>query len=131
MNSKRLTRTVWAAALLALSSCATYQRTDLYFGRNIPTGGTVSDAQWKHFSDSVISAHFPEGYTEWDANGRWKDPKTHQTISEPSKVVTFVGKKSKVRSARVDSIAQSYVRLFSQQSVMRTDSKTRLQFLNQ
>jgi hypothetical protein len=127
----------WAiAGCLAFTSCAGYQRTDLYFGRDIPGGvppgggGTVSEQQWKNFSDSVISNYFPEGYTEWDANGRWKDTDTKQTITEPTKVVTFFGKKTKARSAALDSIAQRYLRRFHQQSVLRTDIKSKVKFIN-
>lgn len=85
---------------LGLASCAGYQRSDLYFGRDIPGGGAVSEQQWKNFSDSVISNYFPEGYTEWDANGRWKDTDTKQTITEPTKVVTFLARKPKKEAPR-------------------------------
>jgi hypothetical protein len=122
-----------AAALsccIGILSCASYQRSDLYFGRDIPGGGQVSEQAWKAFSDSVISAYFPEGYTEWDAKGRWKDTETKETISEPTKVVTFFGKMSKERSAAIDSIAQRYLRRFRQQSVLRTDSKAKVTFIN-
>lgn len=134
INLKRLRK--WAViGCLSLGSCASYQRSDLYFGRNIPGGdpsggGTVSEQQWKNFSDSVISAYFPEGYTEWDANGRWKDTDTKQTITEPTKVVTFFGRKTKARSAALDSIAQRYLRRFHQQSVLRTDIKSKVKFIN-
>lgn len=121
----------WAlVGCLGLASCASYQRSDLYFGRDIPEGGTVSEQQWKNFSDSVISSYFPEGYTEWDASGRWKDTDTKQTITEPTKVVTFFGKKTKQRSAALDSIAQRYLRRFRQQSVLRTDIKSKVTFIN-
>ncbi|SEJ58371.1 Protein of unknown function [Dyadobacter sp. SG02] len=129
INLKRMQK--WAVAgCLGLASCASYQRSDLYFGRDIPSGGTVSGQQWKNFSDSVISNYFPEGYTEWDADGRWKDTDTKQTITEPTKVVTFFGKKSKERSAALDSIAQRYLRRFRQQSVLRTDIKSKVKFIN-
>ncbi|ACT91885.1 DUF3574 domain-containing protein [Dyadobacter fermentans] len=120
-----------AVTCLCLTSCASYQRSDLYFGRNIPDGGTVSEQQWKQFSDSVISAYFPEGYTEWDASGRWKDTKTRETITEPTKVVTFLGKKTRQRNAALDTIAQSYRRTFRQQSVLRTDMKAKTRFIGQ
>ncbi len=115
---------------MSLASCASYQRSDLYFGRDIPGGGQVSEQDWKTFSDSVISTYFPEGYTEWDAKGRWKDTETKETISEPTKVVTFLGKVSKQRNAAIDSIAQRYLRRFQQQSVLRTDSKSKVTFIN-
>lgn len=114
----------------ALASCASYQRTDLYFGRDIPGGGQVSEAQWQEFSDNVISRYFPEGYTEWDANGRWADTETKKIIKEPTKVATFYGKPDKQRSRNIDSIAQQYLHRFKQQSVLRTDSKSHVKFIN-
>lgn len=127
---KRLPYYYAMAGCLGLASCASYQRSDLYFGRDIPGGGAVSEQQWKNFSDSVISTYFPEGYTEWDANGRWKDTETKQTITEPTKVVTFFGRKTRERSAAIDNVAQSYLRRFRQQSVLRTDSRSRVKFIS-
>lgn len=129
MKTKHLK--TWAVLFcLGLASCATFQRSDLYFGRNIPEGGQVSEQQWKAFSDSVISHYFPEGYTEWNADGRWKDTKTKITITEPTKVVTFFGEADKQRDAALDSIAQQYIRRFRQQSVLRTDAKSNVRFIS-
>lgn len=121
-----------SAALLSiiLSSCATMQRTDLYFGTNIPTGGDLTPQQWKEFSDNVITPYFPEGYTESDAVGKWMDTQTKLTISEKTKVVTFLGKPTKERNASLDSITQRYIRKFHQQSVLRVDSKPKVKFIS-
>jgi hypothetical protein len=117
------------AFLLLLSACATTQRTDLYFGRDIPGGGQVSNEQWKLFSDSTVSPRFPEGYTERDANGKWLDTDIRQTITEPTKVLTFVGKKSKARQAGLDTVIQVYIQQYHQQAVLRVDSKVRVKFV--
>lgn len=115
---------------IGLASCASYQRTDLYFGRDIPGGGQVTEEQWKAFSDSVISRYFPEGYTEWNATGRWQDTENKNIVTEPTKVATFYGKADKKRNAALDSISQQYLRRFSQQSVLRADSKCKVTFIN-
>ena len=128
---KKSTLITWMAfGCLSLVSCASFQRSDLYFGMNIPDGGQVSEQQWKNFSDSIISRYFPEGYTEWNATGRWKDTETKETITEPAKVVTFFGKVSKQRSDGLDSVTQQYLRRFRQQSVLRTDIKAKVRFLS-
>lgn len=114
----------------ALISCSTMQRTDLYFGTNIPTGGNVTPQQWKEFSDQVITSYFPEGYTEWNAVGKWKDTETKLTISENTKVVTFLGKPTKERNASLDTVTQKYIRKFQQQSVLRIDSNPKVKFIN-
>lgn len=129
---KKHCSSAWLAlCCLSLASCASYQRSDLYFGMNIPDGGQVSEQDWKAFSDSVISHYFPEGYTEWNATGHWKDTKTRETITEPTKAVTFFGKTSKQRSNAIDTIAQRYLRRFRQQSVLRTDMRSRVRFMEQ
>lgn len=106
---------------IALASCATTQRTELYFGTDIPNGGHVTEQQWDDFRDKTITRFFPQGYTEFDATGRWKDTENGKTISEKTKVIVFAGKKTKQRSAAIDSIAQAYIHAFHQQSVMRLD----------
>lgn len=114
---------------LLLHACVTTQRSDLFFGMNIPGGGHVSEEQWKKFTDSMVSPRFPEGYTEWAAAGKWLDTETKQTISENTKVLTFVGKKNKNREASLDTITQSYILQFKQQAVLRLNSKTRSEFI--
>ncbi|QKJ32216.1 DUF3574 domain-containing protein [Mucilaginibacter mali] len=126
---KAYVQLITIACCISLTGCATMQRTDLYFGRTIPGGGQVTDEQWKNFSDSVISRYFPEGYTEVAATGRWRDTQTKETITEPSVVVTFLGKASARRNAALDSVTRQYIRGFHQQSVLRADSKTRIRFI--
>ena len=100
---------------LVFSACATTRRTDLFFGMNIPGGGHVSTEQWKNFSDSMITPRFPEGYTESDAWGKWRDTATLQTIAEHTRVLTFIGKKSRSRNALLDTVIQAYIRQYHQQ----------------
>ena len=111
------------------ASCATTQRTDLFFGMNIPDGTRVTPEQWSQFSDSVVALQFPEGYTQFDANGKWMDTESKQTITEPTKVLSFVGKKSKERDLRINAIIQHYIERYKQQAVLRIDSKTRVRFI--
>jgi hypothetical protein len=116
--------TIIIAALVTLfCSCATTQRTDLYFGLSIPGGGQVSAGEWQWFSDSVVALQFPEGYTERDATGKWRDTQLHTTITEPTKVLTFIGQKSKVWQARLDTLVQVYIQRYRQQAVLRIDMK--------
>ncbi|MBV9833354.1 MAG: DUF3574 domain-containing protein, partial [Alphaproteobacteria bacterium] len=77
-----------AALVLTLGGCATapppaapsacraplkaMTQVDLYFGRNIPGGGEVSDAQWRQFLDEVVTPRFPDGLSVLDVYGQWK-----------------------------------------------------------
>lgn len=44
----------------------------MYFGRNIPGGGTVSDSAWKVFLAEVVTPRFPEGFTVLRSEGQWR-----------------------------------------------------------
>ena len=44
----------------------------VYFGRNRPDGGTVSDAEWEAYLDSVVTPRFPAGFTVVEAEGHWR-----------------------------------------------------------
>ena len=65
-----------AASLAPASACAagdtSMVREVLYFGRNRPDGGTVSDADWRAFLDEVVTPGFPAGLTVVDVTGQWK-----------------------------------------------------------
>jgi hypothetical protein len=124
-------KTIYAMALIALlfSACATTRRTDLFFGMNIPGGGQVSTEAWQQFTDSIISPRFPEGYTESDAWGKWRDTATLQTIAEHTKVLTFIGKKSRSRNAILDTVIQAYIQQYKQQAVLRVDTRYKAQFV--
>jgi hypothetical protein len=115
--------------LLLFSSCATTMRTDLYFGLSMPGGGQVTPEQWQRFSDSIVSPRFPEGYTEVNVAGKWRDTESHLTITENTKMLTFIGKKSKSRQVNLDSLIHIYKRQYQQQAILRTDAKVRLRFI--
>jgi len=116
---------VLLSGIYCLAGCATMQRTDLYFGRNIPGGGQVSDGQWAAFSDSIITPNFPQGYTETDAQGKWMDTEKRKTIAENTKVITIIGKRSTKRNRQLNHITQTYIHRFHQQAVLRVDTRIR------
>jgi hypothetical protein len=116
-------------AFVIFCSCHVTQRTDLFFGTSIPGGGEVTEMQWQQFNDSIVSTAFPEGYTELDAAGKWLDTKTKKTISEKTKVLSFVGKKSNSREQKLDSVIQFYIKRYQQQAVLRVDTRAKVKFV--
>lgn len=44
----------------------------MFFGRNIPGGGTVSDSAWSAFLAEVVTPRFPDGFTVFRAEGQWR-----------------------------------------------------------
>ena len=80
----------------------TYQ---LFCGRDIPTGGTVTDSMWDSFTD-IINDYF-DGYTVSDVQGMWKG------TPEATKCVSVCTDDY----ASVLKVADAYKKLFEQDSV--------------
>src|SRR5205823_15076142 len=72
------TRALPLLLMIALAGCHTtapFVADRLFFGRNIPAGGTVSEAQWEEFVRDVVTPRFPKGLTVWQGKGQWLDPR--------------------------------------------------------
>lgn len=118
------------AILLALSSCALVPSNPclapltsavserLYFGTATPHG-VVSDAEWQAFVSQVIGPAFPQGFTTWDADGRWRG-KSGDVIVERTHVVEFIHAPNESAGNRIHGIIEEYRRRFAQESVMHT-----------
>lgn len=97
-------------------------RTELYFGRNKPSGGTVSDDDWQKFVDEVVTPRFPNGLTVLDADGQWKG-KDGSIAREQSKVIVLLypRKLRKTMNVKIEEIRAEYKKRFAQEAVMRID----------
>ena len=90
---------------------------ELFFGRDIPGGGKVSDADWAGFVDGVVADAFPDGFTVDDAQGAWRDAKTRTAVREDSKVVIVEGDGTKAFAAKLVHVADAYKKRFRQDAV--------------
>lgn len=90
----------------------------LYFGRNIPSGGKVSDADWAKFVDEVITSRFPDGLTIVDAQGQWKG-ENGEIAREQSKIVTLLHDGEEIHIKQILEIIQLYKERFQQEAVLR------------
>lgn len=128
------------ALLLALGGCATTPATtgqgaaacraplkamtqvDLYFGRNIPTGGEVSDAQWRQFLDEVVTPRFPDGLSVLDVYGQWKSTRTGAIARERSKRLSIIVPDAAAAASEVEAIKAAYKQRFRQESVLQSEA---------
>ena len=78
----------------------------LTYGRNIPSGGYVSDLDWQMYCDEVLDSHF-DGYMVTDANGCWK------SAHELTKQVSI---ETDDRQA-IEDVVQQYKEMFDQDAV--------------
>ena len=94
---------------------------ELYFGRNIASGGEVSDADWAKFLDQVASPAFPDGLTSIDAEGRYLERSNGRSISERSKLLIIAVTDMLGVDDRVARVISQYKKQFDQESVLRLD----------
>jgi hypothetical protein len=93
-------------------------RDTLYFGRNRPDGGKVSDAEWRTFLDTVITPRFPDGLTVTKATGQWRGA-SGRIERERSEVVTVLHPGDTSARAKSAEIVAEYVQRFRQEAVLR------------
>jgi hypothetical protein len=122
---------ICGSSLLIVSGCGdsekkvteeskqTWVQTVIYFGRDIPGGGVVPDAQFDKFLQDVVTKEFPKGLTAYDAYGQMQ--KDDGSIEKQStKIVLLVHEKTSANSEAVKKIIDSYRSSFGTPQVMRT-----------
>jgi hypothetical protein len=99
----------------------------VYFGRNRPGGGTVSDADWQRFLDEVVTPRFPSGLTVVEATGQWRG-QSGVVERERSEVVTVFHGSDDASHRSVAELTAEYKRRFEQEAVLRERSATCARF---
>jgi len=90
----------------------------VYFGRNRPDGGTVTDAEWRRFLDEVFTPRFPAGLTVVDATGQWQG-QSGVVEQERSQVVTLFHDGGDASRRAVGEVIAEYKGRFRQEAVLR------------
>jgi hypothetical protein len=90
---------------------------DMYFGRDIPAGGSVTDADWADFVARDVTPRFPGGFTVFDATGQWLSPESHQVVREATKVIQLVQPVRGTLPDAVRAVAAAYKTRFKQDAV--------------
>jgi hypothetical protein len=86
----------------------------MFFGRDVPGGGFVSDAAWSAFADKALTPAFPDGFTVYDALGQWRSPRDSRIVREKTLVVQIDGA---VSPASVQAVSEAYRTQFHQVAV--------------
>ncbi len=102
-------------------------RETLYFGRNRPGGGTVSNTEWRAFVDDAIVSRFPDGFTVVDAEGHWRSG-DGAIGREASQMVIVLHAGDAASRAAAEAIATDYKRQFEQEAVLRERSPSCVKF---
>jgi hypothetical protein len=91
---------------------------ELYFGRAIPGGGEVSEADWQRFVDEEITPRFPDGLTVQDASGQWKSLSDGALVHEASKRLFVLISGSPSDGTKLEAIRAAYRTRFRQEAVL-------------
>jgi hypothetical protein len=97
----------------------------LYFGREIPGGGSVSDEAWNAFLRDVVTPRFPAGLTVWRADGQWRE-ESGTIVREPSFVMELFHAGDARADAAVREIVSEYRQRFGQDAVLRVTETVRV-----
>jgi hypothetical protein len=106
---------------------STLVRDVLYFGRNRPAGGTVSDSEWHDFLDQVVTPRFPAGLTVVSATGQWRG-QTGALERERAEVLTLFHAGDETARRAIAEIIAEYKRRFQQEAVLRDRTPTCARF---
>ena len=90
---------------------------ELYLGRNIAGGGTVTEGAFRRFLDDEVTPRLPNGFTVLDGRGQWREGAGAPIVREATKVlvVALAGERER---QRVDEVAEAYKARFRQKSVL-------------
>ena len=93
---------------------------DLYFGRDKPGGGEVSEAEWAAFLAESVMPRFPDGLSVLNVEGQHRDP-TGRIVRERTKLLVVVVFDAPAHQGKVSEIVEAYNRRFGQHGVFRTE----------
>jgi hypothetical protein len=86
----------------------------LYFGRGVTGRGPVSDQEWRDFRNQVITPALPDGYTLFDGQGAWMNPRTHVTIAEATKILVVAMPEAPASLAVINRVRSLWQHRFHQ-----------------
>ena len=101
----------------------------LFLGRDIPGRGPVTDDEWSGFVEGVITQHFPQGFTVFDADGQWQDQRTGSIGKERTKILIVSADDEPALYEKLSHVAQEYQRRFQQKSIRLITTATCVQVL--
>jgi hypothetical protein len=88
----------------------------MFFGQTVGRHAIAAGA-WQAFLADTVTPRLPNGFTVYDANGQWRDPRTGRIGRERTKVIEVAAPDSPGLRAAVEAIAAAYRSRFHQQSV--------------
>jgi Protein of unknown function (DUF3574) len=90
---------------------------ELFFGRGIRGRKPLTDTEWAEFAAQFVTPNFPAGFTVFDGEGQWRDPRTGHIDRSPTKVLLVAAERGADLAPRLSAVIEAYRTKFHQQSV--------------
>lgn len=100
-------------------------RSELYFGRSQPGGGSVTDAQWRRFVDAEVTPRFPRGFTVLRGDGQYRGA-DGAIQREHAYLLVLIHPADEEADRHIEQLRSIYRRRFKQEAVLRVDSPVAL-----
>ena len=104
-------------AACAIAGETAQVRTELYFGLTRANGAAITASEWHGFVSREVTPRFPDGLTEIQADGQWRDRSSGRIGREPSRILLLVAPATPDLVFRIGEIRTAYRRRFDQQAV--------------
>lgn len=92
---------------------------NLYFGRDKPGGGEVSDTEWAAFLNDTVTPRFPDGLSVLNVEGQSRS--ASGVSRERTKLLVVVVFDAPAHQARIAEVVAAYRSRFGQHSVFRSE----------
>jgi hypothetical protein len=90
---------------------------ELFFARGIKGREPLTDAEWAEFAEQTITPNFPDGFTAFDGEGQWRNPRTGQIVGNRTKILLVAAKREPDLAPRLTAVMDAYKARFHHQSV--------------
>ena len=90
----------------------------LFMGRSISDGTTVTDSEWETFLEDTVTPRFPDGLTVLDAAGQWRGS-DGVIQKEQSKVLMVLAPPGEEPMRLIGEVSDEYKSRFNQESVLK------------
>lgn len=100
----------------------------LFMGLSSGDGQGVSEQQWEAFLHEVVTPRFPSGLTVLHGHGQYLRSHDQKLGREQMKLLLLVHPGNADSSASVNDVIAQYKIEFGQESILRVDARTHVQF---
>jgi Protein of unknown function (DUF3574) len=90
---------------------------ELFFARSIKGREPLTEIEWAEFTENIITPNFPDGFTVFDGEGQWRNPRTGHIARDPTKILLVAAKREPDLARRLSAVIDAYKSEFHQQSV--------------